>query len=300
MRKKMQNKNFNTKKSITESQNISPSEFSQLIENVKNILIKERDKSGGYLVHLSSQKERLIVVGDLHGDLKNLEFILRENEPFGDKWFLFLGDYGDRGNFSPEVYFLILKLKKQFPKKTILLRGNHEFPSFLKVSPHDLPSTFQKKFREEGNKLYQKIKELWNFLPRAAILPEKYLFLHGGISNEVKTLEDFSSEKFLEEILWSDPRDGIFNTRYNPRGAGKLFGKNVTKKVLKSLRVKTLIRSHEPCNEGFKINHEGLILTIFSRKGAPYWNEKASYLKINLEDEAKDAYELVKENVRIF
>ena len=38
---------------------------------------------------------------------------------------IFLGDYGDRGANSIEVYYTILKLKIAFPRQVILLRGNH-------------------------------------------------------------------------------------------------------------------------------------------------------------------------------
>lgn len=281
-------------------QDIQASGFLELIEKVKNRLIEERKKSKGHVVELHSDERTLVAIGDLHGDLESLELILGNARPLKNKQLLFLGDYGDRGLFSPEVYFSILRLKEKFPK-TILLRGNHEFLPSLRVSPHDLPSSLKKKFPEKGDEIYLKIKELWNFLFHAAILPKKYLFLHGGIPSEAKTLEDFSSEKFLEEILWSDPSDEISDdVMKNPRGAGKLFGKNVSEKVLSSLGVKTLIRSHEPCDKGFKINHDGLVLTVFSRKGIPYWNEKAAYLEINLKGTVKDAYELANGSVKRF
>ncbi len=59
------------------------------------------------------------------------------------------------------------------------------------------------------------------------------------------------------------------------------------------LGVKTLIRSHEAC-EGVDVRHDGKILTVFSRRGPPYHNSYAAYLKIDLSEEAKDAYELSK------
>ncbi|MEM2897343.1 MAG: hypothetical protein QXG01_07250, partial [Candidatus Bathyarchaeia archaeon] len=97
----------------------------------------------------------------------------------------------------------------------------------------------------------------------------------------------------LEEILWSDPCEGIVGTLPSPRGAGKLFGKDVTKRVLDSLGVKTLIRGHEPCMDGVKVNHDGRILTIFSRKGHPYHNLNAAYLKLKTDLKVMDACELI-------
>lgn len=273
---------------------INANEFLELIENVKEILIKEKLKSG-YLNKISEDEKELIVVGDIHGDIKSLKFIFDNTKRIPKKKFIFLGDYGDRGFFQVEVYYSILKLKENFPD-TILLRGNHEFPRGLGVYPHDLPFYLKEKFLDKWQKIYEEIKDLWELLPNCAILNRKYLFLHGGIPSELKSLEDSSSRKFLEEILWNDPSDEIFGTIESQRGAGKIFGKDISKKILNLLQVKTLIRSHEACN-GFKINHDGLILTIFSRKGFPYGNENASYLKINPREKAKDAYELSTENL---
>jgi hypothetical protein len=41
-----------------------------------------------------------------------------------------------------------------------------------------------------------------------------------------------------------------------------------------------------------KIHHQGRVLTIFSRKGPPYYNSQASYLKIDLADRVSDACQL--------
>jgi len=79
----------------------------------------------------------------------------------------------------------------------------------------------------------------------------------------------------------------------SPRGAGKLFGMAVTDRILKKFNVKLCTRGHEPCHEGFKIDHNGKILTLFSRKGAPYFNASGAYLFLNLQQEFNDANQLI-------
>jgi protein phosphatase len=62
--------------------------------------------------------------------------------------------------------------------------------------------------------------------------------------------------------------------------------------VLKRFDVEILIRGHEPCEEGFKINHKGRVLTLFSRKGPPYYNPYGAYLTLELSKKFQNAEQL--------
>jgi protein phosphatase len=132
------------------------------------------------------------------------------------------------------------------------------------------------------------------------LVEERYLMVHGGLSPEITTAQDLAhahlthpKKEFLEDLLWSDPNDMVKAVLNSPRGAGKLFGKSVTEKVLKKLNVKILIRGHEQCEEGFKLNHDGKVLTLFSRKGSPYFNAYSAYLQLPLSEKIESAKQLV-------
>jgi protein phosphatase len=56
----------------------------------------------------------------------------------------------------------------------------------------------------------------------------------------------------------------------------------VTDAFLKMVKAKILVRGHEPVDEGYMFNHNGKILTIFSRKGPPYNNSKGAYLIVDI------------------
>jgi len=290
-------------------------EFVQLTDNVVELLSKEEGRVGslhinGRLVE-AQPKGEATVVGDIHGDLKTLAQILRDSR-FIEKMhgeerplLIFLGDYGDRGVYSPEVYYVVLKLKEIHPEHVVLMRGNHEGPEDILASPHDLPAHLHRKFGEEWSKAYEKLRRLFDQLYNAVLVNERYIMLHGGVPSQAKSVEDLAyahkkhpQEAHLEEILWSDPEEGISGTYPSPRGAGKLFGKDVTDKLLKMLNVKLLIRGHEPSEAGYKINHEGKILTLFSRKGEPYFNSQAAYLKLDLTVKVENAYQL-RDSVRL-
>jgi diadenosine tetraphosphatase ApaH/serine/threonine PP2A family protein phosphatase len=295
---------------IDMTKKMDASEFLQLVEKDTQLLAKENGQIGsmqitGRLVSIPATGEA-ILVGDIHGDLQSLMIILkdsgfiRKNRRDEDATMIFLGDYGDRGPYSPEVYCVVLKLKELFPKHVVLMRGNHEGPNDLLAHPHDLPTHLQRKFGDAALSVYAKIRELFNYLYIGVLIDEKYVLLHGGVPSQASTIEDLAfahkkhpHETHLEEILWSDPREGIKGTCPSPRGAGRLFGEDITDKLLKMLNVKVLIRGHEPSGEGFKINHCGKILTLFSRRGPPYYNESGAYLHLNLSEKIENTKQLM-------
>jgi len=277
-----------------------------------DLLIQERERGSidsgkiqGGLISLVPRGE-ITVAGDIHGDLQSLGFILEDSkflervEANRDARLLFLGDYGDRGPYSPEVFYVVLWLKTSFPNNVILLRGNHEGPPDLTPVPHDLPYQLQTKFGVKGDEVYLNLKRLFNVIPFAVISEGRYLFLHGGVPSSATSIEEIAyayenhpMKACFEEILWSDPVDGFAGTHPSPRGAGRLFGEDVTSRILELVGAKVLIRGHEPCMEGVSVKHGGRVLTIFSRKGAPYHNMHAAYLRFDLGAEAMDAHGLL-------
>jgi len=295
---------------IEESKTFQSRDFVKNVDEVLSVLRQESGKTGnltisGRLVTLEPKGEAL-VIGDLHGDLNSLLYIL-ENSNFIRNLFsskeavlIFLGDYGDRGPNSAEVYYIIMKLKLAFPEQIVLLRGNHEGPEDLQVSPHDLPSQFQIRFKDNWKQAYSKVRELFTCLHNAVLVKGRFLMVHGGLSPNIESIEDIAhahithpKQEFLEHLLWSDPNDMIKTILYSPRGAGMLFGKSVTERILKKLGVKILVRGHEQCENGFKLNHEGKVLTLFSRKGYPYFNRYGAYLRLPLTDDYDTADQLV-------
>ncbi|UCC58657.1 MAG: serine/threonine protein phosphatase [Candidatus Bathyarchaeum sp.] len=287
-------------------------EFIHLTTKISQLLAKENGRVGsllitGKLIEAPPMGEA-IVVGDLHGDLGSLVHILEESKFLAkmrnkkDVLLIFLGDYGDRGSHSPEVYYAVLKLKEQFPERVVLMRGNHEGPYDLLASPHDLPIHMNQKFGDSGSEAYSKLRELFNHLYTAVLIEERYVFLHGGAPSQATNVNDIAyahtkhpQERHLEEILWSDPWEGIKGTIASPRGAGRLFGENVTNTLLKMLNVKALIRGHESSEEGYKTDHSEKVITLFSRKGPPYPNRFGAYLHINIAKKVEKPRQLLQE-----
>jgi len=293
------------------SKTVTADEFIRLIEEAGGRLKEERARGRtgrhsieGGLVNVAPSD--VAVIGDIHGDAESLEFILRDSRFFEEgRTLLFLGDYGDRGTHSPEVYYEVSWLKVNFPERVLLLRGNHEGPADLMAMPHDLPYHMDMRFGESGGRAYESVWKLFDLLLHSALIRGRYLLLHGGVPSSIESLSDLAHAdethprtSFLQEILWSDPEDELPGVSPSPRGAGYLFGEDVTARALKTLGVRTLIRGHQPCNNGVRVSHNGMILTLFSRKGPPYMNRWGAYLRLEAEGEPVDAHALIKTAIR--
>lgn len=295
---------------VKEAFEIQTSEFVKTIKRVSEMLKREDGNVGnlrvkGRLVEVEPKGEA-VVVGDLHGNLDSLVEVLQRSrilERMGkssESMLIFLGDYGDRGACSAETYYTMLKLKLLHPEQVVLMRGNHEGPEDLLPSPHDLPAQFQGRFKEKWAEVYAETRGLFEHLYNALLVDKRYLMIHGGLPRELDTVDDIAfantlhpQRSLLEEILWSDPDETVEESSPSPRGAGRLFGKKVTDRVLAKLDVKILIRGHEPCEDGFKISHGGKVLTLFSLKGPPYFNTYGAYLDVKLARKFEDAEELI-------
>jgi protein phosphatase len=300
--------------SLVENAKVSNGEeFLELIKHVIFLLKKEQKnpqvlRVEGRLAYLPAIGNATII-GDLHGDLQSLSHILKQSkfikksEEGEDNRLIFLGDYGDRGAASPETYFVILKLKERFFDKVILIRGNHEGPVDMKPVPHELPDQLKRRYGETaGIQIYAEMRKLFDLLYSAVIIDKMAVLIHGGLPSESQSIKDLAYafrknpvKHYLEEMLWSDPKEELTGTEPSPRGAGKLFGSDVTERLLKLLNVQVLIRGHESCPEGFKINHNGKVLTLFSTNKPPYKNKYVAYLQLDLSKSVINGKQLEKQ-----
>ncbi|GLD96048.1 hypothetical protein PINS_up004726 [Pythium insidiosum] len=237
----------------------------------------------------------LIVVGDLHGQLEDLVTILDKNGvPSHKTWFLFNGDYVDRGAHGVEVIILILAFKLLYPDYVFLNRGNHEerminenfgfedeiYTKYSTESVHyDGAEELSCSTKYSCVKLFQMFEDVFCLLPLFSLVNDRVFVTHGGLSShENVTIDELRSIKHHREVptqgtsredelfthlLWSDPRD-IEGYRPSERGAGVEFGPDITKKFCELNELSLVIRSHECEEEGYEITHDGLLLTIFS------------------------------------
>ena len=213
---------------------------------------------------------RLTVCGDVHGqfyDLLNL-FELAGGRPSRENPFLFNGDFVDRGSFSVEVILTLLMYKALDPESVFLLRGNHETKAMTKIYGFEGEVKAKYDFA-----LMDLFIEVFRYLPLCATINGGVVVMHGGLFqrdgvtlDEIAKISRFSEPPdagLFSDLLWSDPQP--FPGRGpSKRGVGQSFGPDVTKRFLDDNGLDMLVRSHEVRDEGYLVEHGGLLVTVFS------------------------------------
>lgn len=94
--------------------------------------------------------------------------------------------------------------------------------------------------------------EVFDLLPIGALIDNKILCIHGGLSPDIRTIDQIRTiERNIEiphegsfcDLMWSDP-DDIDTWVMSNRGAGWLFGGNVTKEFNHINNLKLIARAH--------------------------------------------------------
>ena len=243
----------------------------------KQVDLKEEEIK--FLIDKSSQiiKEQKMLVeleaplhvcGDIHGQYYDLLRIFEHCGYPGEYNYLFLGDYVDRGKQSLETICLLLCYKIKYPEKVTLLRGNHESSVTNRIY-----GFYDECKRRYNVKLWKLFTELFNYLPVAAIIDDKILCMHGGLSTDLKSIQniqdisrptDIPDTGLLCDLLWSDPDKEAADYDENDRGVSVIFGEKVVMDFNKKNDLDLIIRAHQVVDEGYEFFANRQLITIFS------------------------------------
>ena len=210
----------------------------------------------------------LHVCGDIHGQYYDLLRIFEHCGYPGEYNYLFLGDYVDRGKQSLETICLLLCYKIKYPDKVTLLRGNHESSVTNRIY-----GFYDECKRRYNVKLWKSFTELFNFLPVAALIDDKILCMHGGLSPDLKSINniteiqrptDIPDTGLLCDLLWSDPDKEVTEYDENDRGVSVIFGEKVVTDFNKKNDLDLIIRAHQVVDDGYEFFANRQLITIFS------------------------------------
>ena len=181
-----------------------------------------------------------------------------------------MGDYVDRGEQSIETICLLLAYKIKFEENFFILRGNHECGSINRIY-----GFYDECKRRYNLKIWKNFVDLFNCLPIAACIDDKIFLVHGGLSPELKNIDeikkimrptDVPEEGLLCDLLWSDPDQDNTAKDWgtNDRGVSVTFSENVLAKFLENNDLDLFCRAHQVVEEGYEFFGDKELVTIFS------------------------------------
>ncbi|KAK3223527.1 hypothetical protein Dsin_010552 [Dipteronia sinensis] len=273
------------------------------------------------------QDSTVVVVGDVHGQLHDVLFLLKDaGFPSENRFFVFNGDYVDRGAWGLETFLVLLAWKICLPHRVYLLRGNHE--SKYCTSVYGFEKEVLSKYG--GNGIFRSVSVIQSKRSkgkknrRIVLNPEENTLSLGSLEELSKARRSVLDAPYKGlnlipgDVLWSDPsmKNGLSpNTE---RGIGLLWGPDCTEDFLKKFNLKLIIRSHEGpdarekrpdlagMDNGYTIDHDGesgKLITLFSAPDYPQfqatedrYNNKAAYIVLrppNFDDPEFHSFEAI-------
>ncbi|KAL0349168.1 UNVERIFIED_CONTAM: Serine/threonine-protein phosphatase PP1 [Sesamum angustifolium] len=206
--------------------------------------------------------------GDIHGQYSDLLRLFEYGGLPSECNYLFLGDYVDRGKQSLETICLLLAYKIKYPENFFLLRGSHECISINRTYG------FYDECKQRFNvRLWKVFNDCFNCLPVAALIDDKILCMHGGLSPDLHDLDQIRSLQrptdvpeagLLCDLLWSDPSRDVQGWGMNDRGISYTFGADKVSEFLLMHDLDLICRAHQVVEDGYEFFADRQFVTIFS------------------------------------
>ncbi|MDW7733265.1 MAG: metallophosphoesterase [Methanolobus sp.] len=225
------------------------------LESLKELLAAALEIFRNEKAVVSVKSSRVMLIGDIHGNLKALDFVLGVKESSVYDTLVFLGDYVDRGNDSIAVLSKLLKLKIDRPGNIVLLRGNHETREMNIRYGFFQAIGFNDDLLDFANMVFEE-------MPVAAIVNNEVFCVHGGIPGPVD-IYDISKE-YSFEYLWNDPSTEAGMTLSVRGMRSQCFGGDVLSGFLQKNRLSLMVRGHTALKEGYEWWFEKRLLSLFS------------------------------------
>jgi len=214
----------------------------------------------------------LSLCGDVHGQFHDLLRIFDHGGYPPHANYLFLGDYVDRGKKSLETICLMFAYKIKYPENFFLLRGNHESPSICRIY-----GFYDECKQRYSVKLWKTFCDVFNCLPPCAIIDDKVICMHGGLSQDMLAPDadvrkmvmsiarpaDIPDSGFLCDLLWSDPAETV-GFAANERGVSVSFGPDIVHAFLRKEELDLVVRAHQVVEDGYEFFADRGLVTIFS------------------------------------
>jgi serine/threonine-protein phosphatase PP1 catalytic subunit len=240
--------------------NVAEGQLKALCSSMREIILAQNT--------LLEVEAPLKICGDIHGQYHDLLRLFEYGGFPPDSNYLFLGDYVDRGKQSLEVIVLLFAYKIKFSENFFCLRGNHECASITRIY-----GFYDECKRRYNIKLWKTFCDVFNCLPACALIDEKIICMHGGLSPEIRDMEqirriarptDVPDNGLLCDLLWADPDKDISGWVESDRGVSFIFGPDVVTAFLAKQDMDLVCRAHQVVEDGYEFFAKRQLITLFS------------------------------------
>lgn len=248
----------------------SGSEIKEFLRELRKIFMNEPNI-------IKIRKGPCIFIGDTHGDLNASKRAIQKFLKAEDNTIIFLGDYVDRGAHQLENVLFLFLVKKEYPNRVILLRGNHEEEQ-MNIN-YGFQNLLYHKFGNQAKSIFTEFQRIFAQLPLSVLTWNRIFGVHGGIPCSMKdvaiTLKEIEQrtrgathlEQFdfiTAQMLWNDPKEQIKGAVPSARGIGFFFGRDKFEQFIDLNNIRAVVRSHEVFQNGYKYFFDGKLISIFS------------------------------------
>ncbi len=230
-------------------------------------MLQDHYRSSPNVLDMSTDK--VIFVGDLHGELQCTRAVQRYIKKYNKHHFVFLGDYADRGPEQIETFNLVMALTLSNPKRVTMLRGNHESDDI--AAKYGFYNIVTKTYSFDVFKHYSRVFEV---LPIAVYKKATLFACHGGVPEEISSIAEIQGrnrrhpnfpDDVLFQMVWNDPKDNDYAFRPNSRSArARFFGKVSFTKFMENIDAKVMFRAHQVFPEGYRTFFDNKLVSVFS------------------------------------
>ncbi len=187
-------------------------------------------RPGGLIEFARSEKREFIVIGDLHGNFKNLRAILKDSDNLSKvrqnkAVLLFLGDavHNDKTGFayemdsSIETMDIIIELLNEYPDNVIYILGNHDSlnPQLSKRGIQQGLFWREALAKARGKRYVELMQELYDALP-LFVIHRWFLATHAGPVRGGITRNELINVRHFDNYFWQLTWNRLNETRSTP------------------------------------------------------------------------------------